>query len=174
MTRTVLANKLLLKGPRRFDWIQVGRIGRLIEKAHAAPRACYGDARIVMGGKVVHDEHVALAEFGEKNTFHPANKSVFVRGGEHGRECDPAGKSDRSEDGQILPPVHGNSIDKLAASLHPRVRAAHREVHARFIDENELVGGNAPDPAQELPAFFLDVGPHTFQRPAAFFLTTYP
>lgn len=174
MTRSVLANILLLEGPPRFDWIQVGRIGRQIEKANAVFDACCGDTRIAMGRKVVHDEHVVGAKLGEQNALHPPNEPLLVRGGEHGRESDPSGQPDRSEDGQILSPVHGNAVDEFAASLHPRVRAAHREVHARFVDENELVGGDAPYPAQELPALLLDVGPQTLQRPAAFFLTTYP
>ena len=127
-----------------------------------------------MGRKVVHDEHIVRAKLGEQNALHPANEPLLVRSGEHGREDDPSGQTDRSEDGQILSPVHGNTVDEFAASLHPSVRAAHREVHARFVDENELVGGDAPDPAQELPAFFLDIRPQTLQRPAAFFLTTYP
>jgi hypothetical protein len=174
MTGTVPANILLLKGPPRFDWIQVRRIGRQVEKTDAAHRARRGDARVVVGGQVIHDEYVVRAKLREKNALYPANESLFVGRGKHRREGDPTGQADRSEDGQVLSPVHGNTVDEFAAPLYPCVRAAHREVHAGFVDENELVSGDAPYAAQELPAFFLDIGPQTLQRPAAFFLTTYP
>ena len=174
VTRRKPPDVLLLKCPARFDRIQVRRIGGQIKKVHTALEARGGDTRVVMGGEVVHHEHVVRVKLGEQNALHPANEPLFVRCGKHGREGDPSGQTDRTEDCQILSPVHGNSVDELAASFDPCMRPAHREVHARFVDENQLVGANAPDPAQELPAFFLDVGPQTFQRPAAFFFTTYP
>lgn len=172
MARSVATDILLLKSPTRLDGIQVRRIGRHVQQTHAAERARGGDSRIMVGGKVVHHEHVTGTELGQKLALEPANKSFCVGCGEHRSEHDPSGEPNRSEHGQRFAPIHGNAIDELAATLHPRVCSAHRKVHARFVEENQLVGGDAADQAQELAALLLDVGAQTFQRPAAFFLRT--
>jgi hypothetical protein len=52
------------------------------------------------------------------------------------------------------------------------VTAAHRQVHPRFVEEDQARHGNPPHRLQEGVALGLDVGPARLQRPAPFFFTT--
>jgi len=174
VARRMTSNVLLLQCPSGLDWIQIGRVRRHVYQLHPPRRAGGSDARIVVRGEVVHHEHVARTQLRKENGLQPSNEPLLVGCGEHGGERDPAGQSDRTKNGQVLPPVHWHALDEFIAAFDPCVRATHGEVHARFIEENELLGGYVTNAAQELPTLHFDVGAQTLQRPAAFFLTTYP
>lgn len=174
VARCVSTDILLLERPARLDGVQIRRVRRKVNEVDAASRARGRNARVVVRGQVVHDEHIVRTKLREKDGLEPSNESLLVGRREHGGECHPAGQSDRPENRQVLPPVHRHSVDELVAALHPGVGSTHGDVHARFVDENEPIRGNFADSAQELPTLHFDVGPQTFQRPAAFFFTTYP
>jgi hypothetical protein len=52
------------------------------------------------------------------------------------------------------------------------VAAAHRQVEARLVEEDETIDRHPTDLPQEGVSFDDDVRPETLQRPSAFFLTT--
>jgi hypothetical protein len=172
MTRRMPTDELLLQSPARLDWIQIRRVRRQIEQPYTVMGARGANSRVVMSAKVVHDEDVASAKFWEEGGLEPSNEAVLVCGSKHGRLRDPAGKSNRAEHGEVGAPIHWNSVDELVTALDPSVGSTHRQVHAGFVEKYESFGGHAANPAQERFALGLDVGPQTFQRPAAFFLTT--
>src|SRR5260370_28847683 len=174
VSRRMTPHILLLERPARLDWVQIGRVRRHVEEADLARRAGRGDARVVVRSKIVHDEHVVWAKLGEEDVLQPSDESLLVCRGEHGGERDPAGQSDRAEHGQVLSPIHRHALDEFVPALDPCMRATHREVHAGFLEQNDPFGGHPPNATQELSTLHFDVWPQTFQRPAAFFLTTYP
>ena len=174
VSRRVSPNVLLLQRPSGLDWVQIGRVRRHVHEPHLARRARRSNARVVVRGEVVHHQHVVRTKLGQEHRLQPSNESLLVGCCEHRGERDPAGQSDRAENGQVLSPVHWHALDEFVAAFDPRMGATHREIHAGFVEENELLGRHPPNTAQELPTLHFDVGPQTFQRPAAFFLTTYP
>lgn len=174
MARRMSADVLLLECPTWFDGVQIRGVGRHVDEMNASVSTCSGDTRVVVGGEVVHYEHVVALELREKDGLEPSDESVLVGGREHGRERHPARQPDCPKDGQVFAPIHGDSFDKLVAAPDPGMRPAHCEVHARFVEENELIGRHSSNATQELSTLHFDVGPQTLQRPAAFFFTTYP
>ena len=171
-SRSDLADVLLLERPSRFDRVQVRGVWGQIQHADAVGPARRSDAGIVVGAQVVHDEHVPAPELREQVGRKPGDKANPIRGRKHGPEHDPALHADRPKQRERGAPIHRDGVDVFRAALHPRVTPAHRQVHTRFVEEDQTLDGNPSDRGQERAALRLDIGPVRFQRPAAFFLTT--
>src|SRR5438270_12607150 len=75
VARRMSPNELLLKRPARLDRVEIGRVRRHVDETHLVGRARSCDARVMVRGEVVHDEHVVRAELGEKNGLEPSNES---------------------------------------------------------------------------------------------------
>lgn len=168
----VLAYDLLLQGPARLDRVEVRRVGGQVDQANALASAGGPHARVVVRGKIVHDEDVTPPQLREQVGRQPVDEAITVRRGKHRLERDPATEADRPEQGEVVPPVHRDAVDVLGPAFHPRVTAAHREVQARFVEEHEPI---RRDPADAAPVRLpLDdhVRPQTLQWPSAFFFTT--
>jgi len=163
---------LLLQRPTGFDWIEVRRVWRQIDHANPARAACRHDPGIVMSAEVVHDDDVAAAELRQQLRLEPLHEPVLVRRLEHRGEHDPACQSNRTEQREVLAPVHWDAVDELLAAFDPRVAATHGHVHPRFVEEDESLERDAADPAQERFALRDNVGAQTLQRPSALFFTT--
>jgi hypothetical protein len=172
MARRDAADVLLLKRPPRFNGIEVRRVRRQIDDADASRSAGGPHAWIVVGGQVVHHDDIAWPQLRQQVSLQPPDEAVLVGGGEHGREHHPSREPDRSEEGEVLAPVHRNVIEELAAAPHPGVAAAHRQVHARLVEKHEPFARDATDLGQVLGTLGDDVRPETLQRPSALFFTT--
>lgn len=166
------AHVLLLQCPARLDRVEVRRVGRQVDDAHAASSAGRTNSWVVMGTQVVHDDDIAASELGQQLVFYPGYEAILVRRGEHARQNDPSGQADRSEHGEVRAPVHRDPVDEFFATLKPRVAPAHREIHPRLVEEHQPVDGHAADLPQERRALDDDVRPQTLQRPSALFFTT--
>src|SRR5262249_28642858 len=133
-----------------------------------------GDLRSMVGSGVVHDQNVASSQLGEQPDAEPANEALAVRSGKHGAESDPSPDPDGSDERQVLAPIHRNTLLVHASAFHPRVAAGHRTVEASLVEKHEPVYRDLRDLAKKRLPFQDDVGAERLQRPAAFFLTTYP
>ena len=71
---------LFLKRPARFDRIEVWRVRRQIEDAHAALLACGRDSLVVMGRQVIHDDHITGCKLRQERRSEPSNEAVLGRG----------------------------------------------------------------------------------------------
>lgn len=167
-----LADVLLLERPPRFDRVQIGGVRGQIQHADAVDPTRRGDTRMVVGPQVVHDEHVAAPELREEVGREPGHKADPIRGRPHRPEYDPSLHADRPEQRERGAPIHRDGVDVFRAAFHPRVTAAHRQVHPRFVEKDQALDGNPPHRGQEGVALGLDIGPGRFQRPPAFFFTT--
>src|SRR5215204_4529799 len=58
----VFADLLLLQRPRRFNRIEVWRVRRQVQQAHATGAAGRANAGVVMRGQVVHDQDVTRTQ----------------------------------------------------------------------------------------------------------------
>ena len=110
--------------------------------------------------------------FGAKRpATQPTNRSAFRRVPVRAQR-QPAIRPNRSDHRQVVPPIHRSWVDQDLTPLDPRVRAAHREVGARFINKYEALGIYLRDPLSECLAFGLDVGAVLLCRPRPCFLKT--
>jgi hypothetical protein len=81
---------------------------------------------------------------------------------------------DRPQEGQALPSVHWDAVDKLAAAFYPGMTAADGYVKARLVEKDQAVDANSTDSLAIDGSFCDYVRTQTLQRPSPFFLTTYP
>ena len=167
-------NVLLLESPARFDRVEVGRVRRQVHDTHTVFGTCGRDPGVMMGAEVVHHDYVSTSKPRQQLGFHPCDEAVLVRGREHAREHHPPSQANGPKEGKVLAPVHRDPIDQFLAALHPRVATAHRQVHPRFVEEDEPARWDVPDLVQVGRALGDDVRPQTLQWPSAFFFTTYP
>ena len=142
---SVAADLLLLEAPARLDRVEVVRVRRKVDDAHAGVGAERDDALIVMCREVVEDEDVAALEPWEQLPRQPRDEAFLAGAGENGGEQDPAGQPHRAEQGEVLAPVHGRALDEFAALLHPGVAAGHRAVEPGLVEEDELARRHATD-----------------------------
>src|SRR2546422_2434013 len=168
------ADPLLDQGPRRFDWIEIVRVGRQKLECRAALFDQVADASVLMRPQVVHDDDVAHAQFGHQAALHPRDEALRVGCLPGGAHRQPPIRSNRADHRQIVAPVHRPGIHDDVASLHPRVRAAHGEIRTRFIDKHQPLRVDQRDPPAERFAFGVDVGAVLLCGPRTFFLNTYP
>lgn len=71
-------------------------------------------------------------------------------------------------------PIARPRLDVLLAALDPRMRAAHGEIEAGFVERDKSPMIHVFHPAAERRAFRLNVGSVLLTRTRPFFLSTYP
>lgn len=172
--RRVAPDMLFLQGPAWLNRIEVRRVRRLVDESDAALLAGSWHSRVMMGPKVVHHEYVSAAQPGEQPSLEPLDKSIGSGGGELRALHYPSFQADRTEESEILAPVHGTAVDMLAPLLDPGVATSHREIEPGFIEENELFNRDAPQLSPKGRSLQDYVGSHLLQWAEPFFLTTYP
>lgn len=172
--RRVAPDMLFLEGPARLDRVKVRRVRRLVDESDAAFLAGSRHSRVMMCPKVVHYEDVPAAQPGEQPPLEPLDKSVGSGGGELRALHYPSFQANRSEEGEILAPVHGTAVDVLAPLLDPSVTASHGEIEPGFVQEDEFFNRNAPDLPSKGRSLQDYVWSHLLQWAEPFFLTTYP
>src|ERR1700691_3733693 len=132
--RRMFSDVLLLQGPPGFDGVEVVRVGRQVDESHAKMAAPEADPRVLVGPEVVHDEDVASLKAGEELSDEPCHEAVLVRAGEHRAQQDPAAKAHGTEEGEVLPPVHGRPLDKLGTLLDPGQAPVIQSIDARLLE----------------------------------------
>ena len=170
----VAANVLFLERPGGLDGVEVGRIGREVEHAHATERTERSDSSVVVCLEVVQDQHVATPKPWKEVLVQPFDEAVGVGRREHRIEHDPASDPDRTEQGEVWAPVHRRTLDVLGSLLDPGTAPGHGNVEPGFVDEDQPLYRDPPDLPLERLSLGNDVRPQLLQRPEAFFLTTYP
>src|SRR5262245_1173558 len=69
--RRVPADKLLLKSPAGLDGVEVRRVRRQEEHAHAVGGAAPRQPGVFVSRQVIEDQDVAATELGEQRPLHP-------------------------------------------------------------------------------------------------------
>src|SRR2546422_3498830 len=164
---------------RRLTRLHAGSIGlksweyggsRLI----VAPRCWMKNStsgRFVRGEIVEHDD-VATAQPRGKPSTYPLDEADLIHRVPLGAEHHPAPTTDRADEGEIVSPVHRTRLHVFLTPFDPRVRTAHREIRAGFIEKHESSRIPAAHPFQERRALRRDVRSVPLARPRAFFLST--
>src|SRR5271154_6601478 len=67
-------------GKRQFDWIEVGAVGRQVAHAHSTSREQTVDLGDFMGGEVVQDQRVALAQLWTEHVLKISCEDIRIDG----------------------------------------------------------------------------------------------
>ena len=170
----VLADTFLDQSPRRLDGIQVVRIRRQKPQGRASRLNELSNGRRLMCVEVVEQHNVSATEPWRQAAAHPLLEARVGDATPAHAECEPAIGAHRPDQRQVIAPVHRPRLHVFFASLHPRMRAAHRDIHARFIDGDQALRVDGRAPRAKRLAFCMNVGSVTLTRTPPFFLRTYP
>lgn len=172
--RGVITNASLDQAPCRLDGTEVMRVGRQWFQCGAALFNEETDLRSAVSLEIVQQHDIAAPQPGREPAPHPVDERGAVHRAPLRAEGHPAAAADRSDQREIVAPVHRPSLHIFLTALHPHTRAAHGEIRAGFIDKHQPVGILAPHPCQERFALRGDIGPVDLARPRPFFLSTKP
>src|SRR5687768_7957258 len=168
------ANALFDQSPGGFDGIEVVGVGR--QETQRGPRLFdqLADLRRFVSGQIVHHHDIPGAQVWHEVTADPADEARTVHRPPGRGEGEPLVYSDRPDHRQVVAPVDGARFDEHFAARQPGMRAAHREIRARFIEKDQPSRVYPLAPALEGQTFGLDRGPIQFRGPRPFFLNTNP
>src|SRR6266542_4702441 len=168
------ADMFLHQGPDRFNRIEIRRIrGQKLQRGSARFNEC-AYRRGVVGTQFIHEHDVAAPEAGREALAHPGDEIRRPDALPFRRQRHPSVDAHRAEQTQIVSPVHRSRFDIFLASADPRVRSAHRQIRAGFIEKDQVPRIHGAHPVAERLALRGDVRAVGFQRPWAFFLNTNP
>jgi hypothetical protein len=147
--------------PQLLDRIEVRAVRRQIPQRRVGLLDHLGNIRILVGGQVVHDHHVAGSQRRGEELFDiagergPIHRPVV----NHRRFLDDALKSNRAEHRYRLPVTVRRAIDATFAHRRPTVQTRHVRLGPRFIEEDEACRIDEPRGDAEVAATFDHVGP---------------
>ena len=159
------ANALLDQRPRGFDRIEVVRVRRQEPEGRARVFNQVAHLPGLMRRQVVHEDDIPGAQLPHEVSSYPADEAWTIHRAPGRGKGEPLVRADGSDHRQVIAPVHRARFDQDFAARQPRVRAAHREIRARFIKEDQPTRVYLPNPAAEAPTFGLDRGPIQFCGP---------
>src|SRR5215475_13430464 len=172
--RRVLANPLFDQTPRGFDGIEIVRVRR--QKANrGAPRLDQvANCRRFVCIEIVQQDDVAASQPWCQTRANPLFEAVVGDTPPAHPEREPPIGAHRAEQCQVVAPVHRPWFHKFFTPLHPGVRAAHRDIYARFIDGDQPVRIDGRPPRAKRFTLSMNVGSVALTRTPPFFLRTYP
>lgn len=127
------------------------------------------DVRIVVDAEIVHDEHVARLQAGQKLRRHVGSPARCVQASSKGLVAENSVVRNRADDGEVLAPRVRSIVDDRLATRPPPVAPRHRSMHAGLVEEDETFPRNAPNDAQVPSAELLDFLTEYLPRPEPFF-----
>jgi hypothetical protein len=132
-----LSEERLHLRPRQLDRIEVRRVRRKKEELCAMRLDALADAKALVGGEIVHDDDVAVAQLGAQDLFdvgrHPlaAHAAVPIEGRDDARVGEACGH------GNAVAPILWLAPDDALPFGPASVGASHREIHAALIEEKK-------------------------------------
>src|SRR5512138_1940221 len=168
------ANALLDQSPRGFDRIEVVRVRRQEADGRARLLDQEADASRLVRGQIVEHDDVATSESRHESALHPLDKPRRGHRAPCGAQRQPSIDAHGTDQRQVIAPVPRARLDQHTAPGHPRVRAPHRQICARFVEKYQAAHIDAAKPVLESAPLGLDYRTVLLRRPRAFFLKTYP
>ena len=165
----VVPDAFLDETPDRFDGIEVMRVGRQAFHRRAAGFNEEANLGGFVGREIVEHDDIAGTQPRRETASDPRDERDLVHGTPFRVEHDPAVAANRADQREIVAPVHRTGFDVFFAAWDPDVRAAHRQVGARFIEKHQPVRILSSLPSHERVALGHHVRPVDFTRPRPFF-----
>ena len=159
---------LLDQRPARLDRIEVVGVRRQRSAAWRRPaQSASRTARALCAARLSSTTMSPRRRRGTRRRRTHATKPRRVHGAPAVASVSQPSIAHRADHRQVVAPVHRPRFDQLGPARQPRVRAAHREIRARFIEKHEAARIYRRRPRPERGAFGLDAR-HDRVPPAAF------
>jgi hypothetical protein len=124
-------------GERQFDRIEVGAVGRQVADAHSTGREQTGDMGDFMGGEVVEDQRVALAQLGTEHLLKISGEDIRIDGSIDQKGGFDAIVAQGRDEGGTLPVAVRNGAGATLPHGATPVVAGHLGVQTSFIDKHQ-------------------------------------
>jgi hypothetical protein len=166
------AHALLDQGPRGFDGIEVMRVRRQEADGRARLLDQGADASRLVRGQIVEHDDVSATEARHEPALDPLDKPSGGHRAPGGAHRQPPIHAHGADQRQVIAPVSRARLNQHTAPGHPRVRAPHRQIGARFVEKHQATHIDAAQPVPEGAPRGLDYRTVLLRRPWAFFLKT--
>src|SRR5581483_7812808 len=170
----MFADALLDQTPRGFDRIEVMRVRGQKADRRAAGLDELSDRRRFMRVQVVEEHDVTTTEPRRQVSADPGFEALVRHAAPAHPEREPAIGPHGAEQRQVVPPIHRPRFHVFLAAFDPRMRAAHRDIHTRFVDGDQSAWVDRRAPREKRLPFRTNVGSVALTRTPPFFLRTYP
>jgi len=130
---------LLERRPVRLDRIQFRRVRRQVEQPGARVLDHCAHGCIAVLAEVVEYDDVAWLELRNEIACDEVEEVEGLHRALHWAESDESGRADRADQRDVVAPVHRSKRARALTHGSPRSRRCHRDVAARFVDEDELL-----------------------------------
>ena len=168
------ADTLLDETPTGLNRIEFVRVRWEKPQSGAAVLHEFANQSSFVRCQVIEHYHVAAPQLRGKTPAYPGDKPVGIDGPPTRAQSEPAVRTHGPDHGQTISPVHRPWFHRDLAARQPRMRPAHRQIRARFIEENEPPQVYGFRPTLVAPTLGSHVRTILFRRPRPFFLNTYP
>src|ERR1700691_4187322 len=169
-----LSQQRLQLRPSVLDRIEVGRVARKEDEARTSGLHQIAYACGLVGTELVENDDVAGLQLGSEALLDVGVEGASVhRPVEHHRR-DDAFERQRCRHRDVVAPVLRNRVACTLADGRARIRASHREVDPRFVDEEQSCGTTDDPSTNEALALTLDLWAVRFGRVETLFLRDMP
>jgi hypothetical protein len=142
-------------GESQFNGIEIGTVRWQVADANPSGRKQLADVMDFVGGEVVEDERVALAQLRTEHLLQISRENLGIDGAFDQKGSFDAFMAQSCNEGGTLPMAMRNGADTTLANRAATIVASHLGVQARFINKHQLADipfGLLPSP--KLPGGF--------------------
>jgi hypothetical protein len=125
-------------GESQFNRIEIGAVRRQVANANASSREQLADVMDFVGGKVVEDERVALAQLWTEHLLQISCENLGIDGAFDQKGSFDAFMAQGRNEGGALPVAVRDGTDTTLAYRATTMVAGHLGVQACFIDKNQM------------------------------------
>jgi hypothetical protein len=124
-------------GKSLFNGIEVGAVWRQVAETNAAGRKQPADVLDFVGGKVVEDERVALAQFRAEHLLKISREHLCIDRPLHQERRGDASMAQGCDESRALPLAVRNGAEATLADGAAAIQPGHFGVQPCFIDEHQ-------------------------------------
>ena len=133
-----VAKNLLEFGPRLFDGIQIGGVGRKVEQFCLALFDALPDTIDFVRAEIIHDQHIAGLQSWAQNLVQKAEEDFSICGCFNGHGGNDAARAHGAQKRKNLPTAfRGSLVDSLPARS-PSIQSRHARGDSALIDKDQL------------------------------------
>ena len=124
-------------GEGQFNGVEVRAVRRQVADTHTASREQPGDVLDFVGGKVVQDERVTLAQLRTEHVFKISRENLGIDGSFNQKGGFDAFMAQGGNEGGTLPVAVRNGTGTTLTDLTATVQAGQPGVQTRFVDKHQ-------------------------------------
>ena len=157
------------EAPQWFDRVEIGRVWRQQDELGACGVDELPGAQRLVRQEVVQKDDVALSKLWDELMLDEVDEPGRIHRSDERALADDRIAADRRDGGDVPAPVVGAIVVGTVAAQCPRIGRRHREVAARFVEEDQPLRRDRLDPLDETDSAVVDVQTIKLRGSEAFF-----